>query len=74
MNSRATFSEIRSYVQAFMREIDVDWKAEEAEDAAFIIGRQAKVVVNGKVPESLEKYIQGFWRTLEYHIQLLPLK
>lgn len=48
MNSRATFSEIRSYVQAFMREIDVDWKAEEAEDAAFIIGRQAKVVVNGK--------------------------
>jgi phenylalanyl-tRNA synthetase beta chain len=48
MNSKTTFSEIRSYVQAFMREIDVEWKAEESEDGAFIIGRQAKVIVNGK--------------------------
>ena len=48
MNSKTTFSEIRSYVQAFMREIDVEWKAEESEDGAFIIGRQAKVMVNGK--------------------------
>lgn len=48
MNSKATFSEIRSVVQAVMRELALDWKAVEAEDGAFIAGRQAKIVVNGE--------------------------
>lgn len=48
MNSKATFSEIRSIVQALMRELGFEWKAVEAEDGAFIPGRQARIVVNGK--------------------------
>lgn len=64
MNSKTTFSEIRSVVQAVMRELDFDWKAMEAEDGAFIAGRQARIVVNGENvgifgevhPEVLEKF------------------
>ncbi|MFN3383551.1 MAG: phenylalanine--tRNA ligase subunit beta [Archaeoglobaceae archaeon] len=48
MNSKATFSEIRSIVQAVMRELGLDWKAVEAEDGAFITGRQARIVVNSE--------------------------
>lgn len=48
MNSKATFSEIRSIVQAVMREFGFDWRAIETEDPAFISGRQARIVVNGE--------------------------
>ncbi|MCS7119496.1 MAG: phenylalanine--tRNA ligase subunit beta [Archaeoglobaceae archaeon] len=64
MNSKVTFAELRSYVQAFMREIGLEWKTEELEDGAFIAGRQGKIIVNGKNvgifgeihPEVLEKF------------------
>lgn len=64
MNSKTTFSEIRSVVWAVMRELGSDWKAAEAEDGAFIYGRQARIVVNGENvgifgevhPEVLEKF------------------
>ncbi|MEM3390883.1 MAG: phenylalanine--tRNA ligase subunit beta [Archaeoglobaceae archaeon] len=64
MNSKTTFSEIRSVVQAVMRELGFGWKAVEAEDGAFIAGRQAGIVVNGENvgifgevhPEVLERF------------------
>ncbi len=46
-HSRASFAEIRSYVQAVMRELDIEWKAVEADDEAFIEGRRADILVNG---------------------------
>ncbi len=47
-HSRANFAEIRSYVQAVMRELDVAWDVQESDDAAFIEGRAADVIVNGR--------------------------
>ncbi len=63
-HSKANFSEIRSVVQAFMKEIGYDWEAEETKDRAFILGRGADVIVDGKVvgsfgeihPEVLERF------------------
>jgi len=63
-HSKANFAEIRSVVQAVMRELNVDWDVEESEDRAFIEGRRANVIVNGKRvgvfgeihPEVLEKF------------------
>ncbi|RLI80822.1 phenylalanine--tRNA ligase subunit beta [Archaeoglobales archaeon] len=63
-HSKANFSEIRSVVQAFMKEIGFDWEAEETSDGAFIPGRGADVIVGGnKVgsfgeihPEVLERF------------------
>lgn len=63
-HSKANFAEIRSVVQAVMRELNVDWDVEESEDGAFIEGRRANVIVNGKRvgvfgeihPEVLEKF------------------
>ncbi len=63
-HARANFAEIRSYVQAVMRELDVDWDVKESSDEAFIDGRRADIIVNGtKVgvfgevhPEVLEKF------------------
>jgi len=63
-HSKANFAEIRSVVQAVMRELDVKWDVKESDDPAFIEGRRADVVVNGKVvgvfgevhPEVLEKF------------------
>lgn len=46
-HSRANFSEIRSIVQAVMKELDVSWEAEDSSDGAFIEGRRADIVVNG---------------------------
>ncbi|WP_456329553.1 phenylalanine--tRNA ligase subunit beta [Archaeoglobus sp.] len=47
-HSRANFSEIRSYVQAVMREFDLSWDVRESDDEAFIDGRRGEIVVNGK--------------------------
>ena len=63
-HSRANFAEIRSYVQALMRELNVEWDVKPSKDEAFIDGRRADIVVNGKVvgvfgeihPEVLEKF------------------
>jgi phenylalanyl-tRNA synthetase beta chain len=63
-HSKANFAEIRSVVQAVMRELDVKWDVKESDDPAFIEGRRANVVVDGKVvgvfgevhPEVLEKF------------------
>jgi len=63
-HSKANFAEIRSVVQAVMRELDVEWKAVESEDEAFIEGRRANIVVDGKKvgvfgeihPEVLENF------------------
>ncbi|MCS7130442.1 MAG: phenylalanine--tRNA ligase subunit beta [Archaeoglobaceae archaeon] len=61
---RANFAEIRSYVQAVMRELGLEWDVEEAEDPAFIEGRQGFIVAKDKKigvfgeihPEVLEKF------------------
>ncbi len=63
-HSKANFAEIRSVVQAVMRELNVDWDVEESDDPAFIEGRRAHVIVDGKIvgvfgeihPEVLEKF------------------
>ncbi|MCS7144717.1 MAG: phenylalanine--tRNA ligase subunit beta [Archaeoglobaceae archaeon] len=63
-HSRVNFAELRSYVQAVMRELGVDWSVKEAEDPAFIEGRQGEIVVKDKKvgifgevhPEVLEKF------------------
>lgn len=44
---RANFAEIRSLVQSFMKELDVQWEVEESKDEAFIPGRRANIIVNG---------------------------
>ncbi len=46
-HSKANFAEIRSYVQAVMRELDIAWEARPTEDKAFIEGRGADIVVDG---------------------------
>ncbi len=63
-HSKANFSEIRSVVQAVMRELDLSWDVEESDDPAFIEGRRADVIVGGKKigvfgeihPEVLENF------------------
>jgi len=63
-HSRANFSEIRSVVQAVMKELDIRWDVEDSDDPAFIEGRRADVIVNGKKvgvfgeihPEVLENF------------------
>ena len=47
-HSRANFAEIRSVVQAVMHELDLEWDVEKSDDGAFIKGRRADIVVNGK--------------------------
>ncbi len=47
-HSKASFAEIRSYVQAVMRELDLEWDVAESGDDAFIDGRRADILVNGK--------------------------
>ncbi|ADC66264.1 phenylalanyl-tRNA synthetase, beta subunit [Ferroglobus placidus DSM 10642] len=63
-HAKANFSEIRSYVQALMRELDLEWDVKESDDEAFIKGRRADIIVRGKKigvfgeihPEVLEKF------------------
>ncbi len=45
---RSNFAEIRSYVQAVMRELAVEWDVGESEDEAFIPGRRADILVDGE--------------------------
>ena len=47
-HSRAGFAEIRSCVQAVMRELDVPWNVRSSDDDAFIDGRRAEIIVDGK--------------------------
>ncbi len=47
-HSKANFAEIRSLVQSFMKELDVQWEVKESEDKAFIPGRRASIIVNGE--------------------------
>ncbi len=46
-HARANFYEIRSYVQALMRELEVEWEVAASSDEAFIEGRRAEIVVSG---------------------------
>jgi phenylalanyl-tRNA synthetase beta chain len=63
-HSKANFAEIRSVVQAVMKELDLAWDVEESDDEAFIEGRRADIIVKGKKvgvfgeihPEVLEKF------------------
>lgn len=63
-HSRANFAEIRSVVQAVMHELDLKWDVEESDDGAFVKGRRADILVNGKKvgvfgeihPEVLERF------------------
>ncbi len=63
-HSKANFAEIRSVVQAVMRELKVEWDVKESDDGAFIEGRRADVIVNGRKvgvfgevhPEVLERF------------------
>ena len=63
-HSKANFAEIRSVVQAVMKELGVQWYVEESDDEAFIEGRRADVMVKDKKvgvfgeihPEVLERF------------------
>lgn len=48
IHSKANFAEIRSLVQSFMKELDIQWEVEESEDEAFIPGRRASIIVKGE--------------------------
>jgi len=47
-HARVNFAEIRSVVQAIMREFNLEWDTAESDDGVFIEGRRADIVVNGK--------------------------
>jgi len=47
-HAKANFAELRSYVQAVMRELGVEWEVKEGSDPAFIEGRQGEIVVRGE--------------------------
>ncbi|MEM4496763.1 MAG: phenylalanine--tRNA ligase subunit beta [Archaeoglobaceae archaeon] len=47
-HAKANFSEVRSYVQAVMREMNLKWKAIDSDDETFIAGRRADIVVEDK--------------------------
>ena len=47
-HARANFSEVRSYVQSLMRELDVEWEVRESDDEAFIEGRRGDIFINGR--------------------------
>jgi phenylalanyl-tRNA synthetase beta chain len=63
-HSKANFAEIRSVVQALMMELGLEWEAEESDDGAYIPGRCAEIVVDGRSignfgeihPEVLERF------------------
>ncbi|RLI70875.1 phenylalanine--tRNA ligase subunit beta [Archaeoglobales archaeon] len=63
-HSKANFNEIRSIVQAFMKELNLKWDVWESNDKAFIEGRRADIIVNeikigvfGEIhPEVLENF------------------
>jgi phenylalanyl-tRNA synthetase beta chain len=67
-HAKANFSEIRSYVQSLMRELDVEWDVRESDDEAFIEGRRGDIFVNGKKvgvfgevhPEVLQNFQLGY--------------
>jgi len=44
----ANLTEMKSYMVSLMRELGMDYKLEEGQDSAFIEGRQACLVVDGK--------------------------
>ncbi|NYT00192.1 MAG: phenylalanine--tRNA ligase subunit beta [Methanocellales archaeon] len=48
IHSKANFAEIKSIAEAVMREIRTEFTIEEAHDPAFLEGRRAYVVVDGK--------------------------
>ncbi len=47
-HARANFSEIRSFVQAVMHELDLEWEAKRSDDGIFIRGRGADIFVGKK--------------------------
>ncbi|MDK2795904.1 MAG: phenylalanyl-tRNA synthetase beta chain [Archaeoglobaceae archaeon] len=63
-HSKANFAELRSYVQAVMRELGLEWDVRDSRDPAFIEGRQGEILVNGEKigvfgeihPEVLENF------------------
>ena len=63
-HARASFSEIRSYVQAVMHELGLEWDVRNSDNGIFIRGRGAEITVNGKKagifgeinPEVLERF------------------
>lgn len=48
MHSAADFSEIYAIVDAFMHELGLEYTAEVSDDEAFLKGRRADIIVNGK--------------------------
>jgi phenylalanyl-tRNA synthetase beta chain len=67
-HAKANFSEVRSYVQSLMRELDVKWDVKESDDEAFIEGRRGDIFINGRKvgvfgeihPEVLENFQLGY--------------
>jgi phenylalanyl-tRNA synthetase beta chain len=63
-HAKANFAEIRSVVQAVMRELNLRWDVAESKDRAFIDGRRASILVDAKEvgifgeihPEVLENF------------------
>ncbi len=47
-HARANFAEVRSVIQAVMRELDLNWEVDESDDEAFIEGRRARIIVEGE--------------------------
>ncbi len=79
-HAKANFAEIRSIVQAVMHELDLKWHAENSNDRAFIKGRRANIIVNGKYvgvfgelhPEVLERF-EIFTPTTGFELDLTEL-
>ena len=79
-HAKANFAEMRSVVQAVMHELDLRWYVEESNDKAFIKGRRADIIVNGKNvgvfgelhPEVLERF-EIFTPTTGFELDLTEL-
>ena len=56
-NPAADFSEAYAHADAVLRELGISYMVEESKDDAFIDGRRADIIVNGKKSACLARFI-----------------
>lgn len=56
MHSKASFTEIKSLVQTYLRDTDIKFDLGLCEDPAYIPGRSAEILIDGKTAGSFGEY------------------
>ena len=56
MHSKASFTEIKSLVQTYLRDMNIKYDLEVCEDPAYIPGRSAEIIIDGKTAGSFGEY------------------